>query len=69
VDGHRQPEPRGEPELSLERAPLVVAGGVVAVVVEAGLADGANLGVGRGALDVGEVAGAEARGLVRVAIA
>ena len=45
VDGHRQPEPAGQVELGLEGAALVVSRGVVAVVVEAGLADRAGVRV------------------------
>ena len=67
VDGHRHGEPAGQVELGLEGAALVVSRGVVAVVVEAGLADRAGVGVGRGALDLLEVGLAKAGRLVRVA--
>ena len=51
-------------KLGLEGAPLVVARGVIAVVIEAGLAD--HVRVGRRGLDLLERAGAEPLGLVRV---
>ena len=50
------PTRAGELELRLEGAPLVVARGVVAVVVEAGLADRARPRVGGRPLDLLEVA-------------
>src|SRR5919106_551845 len=67
VNRHRQLEARGELELRLEGAELVGAGGVVAVVVEAGLAEGANLGVHGGLFDGFELRGIEALGVVRMA--
>ena len=47
VDHERQPAARGEIDVRLERAPLVVVRGVVAEVVEAGLADRAGARVAR----------------------
>src|SRR5919106_237506 len=67
VNRNRQLKARGELELRLEGAELVGAGGVVAVVVEAGLAEGANLGVHGGLLDGFELCGIEALGVVRMA--
>jgi hypothetical protein len=52
VDHHRQLRARGQAELRLEGAALVVARRMIAVVVEAGLPDSAGARVRRGALDL-----------------
>jgi hypothetical protein len=66
VDRHRQAQPGGELELGLEGAALVGARSVVAVIVEAGFAEGPDLGVGGPALDLVEVGGPESLRVVWV---
>ena len=66
VDDDGEPDPPGEVDLCLERAPLVGARRVVAEVVEAGLADRADRRVGGHPLDALDVSLAEAGGLVRM---
>ena len=67
VDHHGKLRASGQLELRLEGAALVVAGRVVAVVVEPGLADRPGARVRRGALDLLERGLVEAGALVRVA--
>ena len=61
------PARRGQLELRLERAPLVLARGAVAVVVESGLADRARPRVRGGALDLLQAGVVEALAVVGVA--
>ena len=66
VDDDREPDPPGDIDLRLERAPLVGARRVVAEVVEAGLADRADRRIGGHALEALDVSVGEPGGLVRM---